>query len=141
MDPDHDIVIFYLFQCSKGRSIRVLYEGLAEEGAVAEPKRPPLYTEHLSSDQQELLQSKIVEFSGNKRSIGIQTKKVLIFSSVEELKSAEGSTEASSSAVSLGEVEKKLDQILSVLDTVTNRKLDELGPELQCLLRVKEGLS
>ena len=85
----------------------MLYEGLAEEGAEAEPKRPPLYTEHLSSDQQELLQSRIVEFSGNKISIGIQTKKVLIFSSVEELKSAEGTMEASSSAVSLGEVKKK----------------------------------
>ena len=134
MDPDPDIVIFYLFQGSKGRSIRVLYEGSAEEGAVAEPKRTPLYTEHLSSDQQELLQSRIIEFSGNKRSIGIQTEKVLIFSSVEELKSAAGSMEASSSAFSLGEVEKKLDQILSVLDTVTNRKLDELiAPQTSAL--------
>ena len=77
------ILIFYLFQGSNGRSIRVLYEGSAEEGAVAEPKRTPLYTEHLSSDQQELLQSRIVEFSGNKRSISIQTEKVFIFSSVE----------------------------------------------------------
>ena len=46
----------------------MLYEGSAEDGAAAQPKRTQLYIDNLTNDQQEL----IVKFSSDKRSIGIQ---------------------------------------------------------------------
>lgn len=103
---------------------------------------------HLNSDEQELLTLQLREHGSNKRSIGCMTDKVLLFSSVEELKAAAQvnvkntsaqteMTEFQTEMTEFQELHRKIDTLTTLIKTETNKKLDELiAPHTSCLMSI-----
>lgn len=124
------------FQGSNGRSITVLFEGACDDGSteVAVPGRQPVFTKHLTSDQTELLTSRLAEYSSGKRSVGVQTDNVIMFSDTNELKKAGQvpisetgvNTNSSDSFNQYDNLRLKLDEVISILTNDINKKLEDL---------------
>ena len=74
------MLFLLLFQGSNNREIFVMVEGLQEPNIV-----DAAYTDHLASDETKLLNLQLREHANNKRTIGYQTEKVLIFHTLKEL--------------------------------------------------------
>ena len=55
---------------------------------IATPKRPPVYTNNLTNDEQDCLIGRVNESENQKRSFSTQTEEVLIFTNKDEILSA-----------------------------------------------------
>lgn len=113
-----------------------MFEGACDDGSteVALPGRQPVFTKHLTSDQTELLTSRLAEYSSGKRSVGVQTDNVIMFSDTNELKKA-GQVPTSETGVNTNSCDSfnqydslrlKIDEIISILTNDINKKLEDL---------------